>query len=85
MKRFGIDPACCFIILYGLEFKLKMISLVGKCQGIVGVMNDNCIAAQCREERDAWVKALEYVMHGNNFLSHLVVHRRVFMYVYYAM
>ena len=37
MKRFGIDPACCFIILYGLEFKLKMISLVGKCQGIAGV------------------------------------------------
>jgi len=33
--------------------------------------------AQCREERDAWAKALEYVMHGNNFMSHLVVHRYV--------
>ena len=44
-------------------------------------MNDNHVTAQCREERDAWVKALEYVMHGNNFLSHLVVHRQVFMYV----
>lgn len=30
MKRFGVDPACCFIILYGQEFKLKMMSLVGK-------------------------------------------------------
>ena len=30
LRRIGVDPACCFIILYGLEFKLKMISLVGK-------------------------------------------------------
>lgn len=30
MKRFGTDPACCFIILYGQEFKLKTLSLVGK-------------------------------------------------------
>lgn len=30
MKKFGVDPACCFVILYGQEFKLKMISLVGR-------------------------------------------------------
>ena len=30
MKKFGIDPACCFVILYGQEFKLKTMSLVGK-------------------------------------------------------
>lgn len=33
------------------------------------------LIAQCREERDAWVKAMDYVMHGNNFMTHLVVHR----------
>ena len=33
------------------------------------------LTAQCREERDAWVKAMDYVMHGNNFMTHLVVHR----------
>lgn len=33
------------------------------------------LLAQCREERDAWIKAMDYVMHGNNFQSHLVVHR----------
>ena len=41
--------------------------------------DDGDVTAQCREERDAWVKALEYVMHSNNFMSHLVVHRYVFM------
>ena len=30
MKKFGIDPACCFVILYGQEFRLKTMSLVGK-------------------------------------------------------
>jgi len=30
LKRLGTDQACCFVILYGQEFKLKMLSLVGE-------------------------------------------------------
>lgn len=30
MKRIGVDQACCFSILYGQEFKLKVMCLVGK-------------------------------------------------------
>ena len=79
MKRFGVEETCSFVILYGTEFRLKMMSLVGEYKQ---PMYSSCYAmmtvtAQCREERDAWVKALQYVMHGNNFRTHLVLRRCV--------
>jgi len=30
MKRFGVEETCSFVILYGTEFRLKMMSLVGE-------------------------------------------------------
>ena len=51
------------------------------CVELCGVFYCPCLlcfllpAALCREECDAWVRALRHVMHHNNFSSHLLSHR----------
>jgi phosphatidylinositol phospholipase C gamma-1 len=48
-----VDPNCCFVILYGSDFRLKTLS----------------VAALCLEERNAWIDGLKYIIHPNNFHS----------------
>lgn len=54
-----VDPQCCFIILYGSEFRLKTLS----------------VAAMRREERDAWVEALRHILQPANFDTQLLINR----------
>ncbi|KAL5466720.1 hypothetical protein EMCRGX_G030868 [Ephydatia muelleri] len=54
-----VDQYCCFVIYHGAEFRLTTLS----------------VAALCRDECDAWVKALKHVTLAGNFASHLLTHR----------
>jgi phosphatidylinositol phospholipase C gamma-1 len=54
-----IDQFCCFVIYHGCDFKLKTLS----------------VAALCRDECDAWLKALRHITHSVNFCSHMLTHR----------
>lgn len=82
----------CFVVFYSSEFKLKTLSVAGEdeifnkdwdvtelSQGYVyfSVCFIIWSLALCRDECDAWVRALRHVMHPNNFGSHLLTHRYV--------
>jgi phosphatidylinositol phospholipase C gamma-1 len=54
-----LDQFCCYVIYYGAEFKLKTLS----------------VAALCRDECDAWLKALRHITHPANFSSHIMTQR----------
>ena len=72
------DQKLCFVVLYGQEFKLKTLSLVGK--GVRDYLNTDklksflftcsvstfhiyfCFAANTQQEYEAWIAGLNYLV-----------------------